>query len=246
MPRPKRWFHVSQDINTDPEFEEICKKFGVGGVRFFLQVMAILERTENHWSLHKNFDLNVLARSCGTKPKIILGSYQLLIDMKWISVGVDGDLNQFIYARNYMKYRGNRAHEKNMDEGGSCSPPYLDLPLPALEENKNRNPPHKSDRDGQKPKSSKTAWPDNFILSPELRAYAVEAGLKDPEGEFEHFRLKCDANGYRYIDWAKAWMAWCRSPLQKRGGTTSVNGFPSKEDSLIANLKKSLEVLVDD
>lgn len=129
MPRPKRWCHISQDINFDPEFERLCKEFGLGGVRFFLQVMSILDKTENHWALHKDFDLNVLARCCGTKPRIILGSYQLLIDMNWISVGVNEGLNQFIYARNYTKYRGNRVHENDMTKQVSCSPPYLPLPL---------------------------------------------------------------------------------------------------------------------
>jgi hypothetical protein len=129
MPRPKRWFHLSQDINSDPEFETLCKNFGLGGVRFFLQVMAILDKTDNHWSLHKGFDLNVLARCCGTKPKKISGSYALLIEMKWISVGVDEDLNEFIFAPNYAKYRGNRVHEKEKVKQVSYSPPYLPLPL---------------------------------------------------------------------------------------------------------------------
>jgi hypothetical protein len=136
MPRPKRWFHVSQDINYDSEFELLCKKFGLGGVRFFLQVMSILDKTDNHWSLHKDFDLNVLARCCGTKPKIILGSYQLLVDMKWISIGVDEDLKQFIFAPNYMKYRGNRVHEKEKVKPGSCSPPYLPFPLKEIHKEK--------------------------------------------------------------------------------------------------------------
>ncbi|MGV7227728.1 MAG: hypothetical protein ACQ9IQ_03620 [Nitrospirales bacterium] len=129
MPRPKRWFHVSQDINFDPEFERLCRECGLSGVRFFLQVMAILDKTENHWSLQKDFNLNVLARSCGTKPKFILSSYRLLIDMNWISVGVDEELNQFIYAPNYLKYRGNKAHENDMTKQVSCSPPSLPFPF---------------------------------------------------------------------------------------------------------------------
>lgn len=35
MPIPKRWFPVSRDINDDPEFEELCNKFGIAGVRIF-------------------------------------------------------------------------------------------------------------------------------------------------------------------------------------------------------------------
>jgi hypothetical protein len=98
--------------------------------------MAILDKTDNHWSLPKDFDLNVLARCCGTKPKIILGSYQLLIEMKWISVGVDEDQKQFIFAPNYAKYRGNRVHEKETVKQVSSSPPYLPFPLKEIHKEK--------------------------------------------------------------------------------------------------------------
>lgn len=129
MPRPGRWCHISQDLNHDPEFERLCEEFGLGGVRFFIQAMAILDKTENHWRVPEDFNPSLLARSCGTKTNIILGSVRLLIDMKWISVGVDSEQNHFIFARNYMKYRGNRAHENELTKQGSTSSPFLTFPF---------------------------------------------------------------------------------------------------------------------
>ena len=59
MPRIKRWFHCSQDLNRDPEFREFAKKFGLAGVRFWSEALAILDRTDNYWNLHKEFDLGL-------------------------------------------------------------------------------------------------------------------------------------------------------------------------------------------
>jgi len=89
MPRIKRWFAVSDDINSDPEFRRFRTLFGAAGLSFWLETLAMLERTDNHWDLHKDFDLLCLAQKCGTKPKNILGAYQYLVDLGWLRVGVD-------------------------------------------------------------------------------------------------------------------------------------------------------------
>ncbi len=108
MARYKRYFPVSHDINLDPEFNHLCQTAGVAGVRFFLQILAMLDKTNNHVCLNSWFNVHLLARLCATKPKMILTSYQLLLDMKWITVGLDDDNNQFIYARNYAEYHRSR------------------------------------------------------------------------------------------------------------------------------------------
>jgi len=123
MPRPKRWFPVSQDILDDAEFKRLCKRFGVAGIRFFLFIMSMLDRTDNHICLHTQFDLGLWAQRIGTTKKQCLNMYQTLLDYCWIKVGVTDDLYMYIYAPNYLKYRGNRAHEKSV----SCSPPFLTL-----------------------------------------------------------------------------------------------------------------------
>jgi hypothetical protein len=150
---PKRWFRVSHDINQDPQFDELCDQFGVAGVRFWLLTLSILNRTGNQWSLHNNqFNLKNLAHSCRTKPKIILSCYQFLIDLKWISVGLDSDLNQIIYAPNYLKYNEtdpstrldyNNQH-KNVDKKGGVPPLAASQrtpPTAVVKKLKNRKPP---------------------------------------------------------------------------------------------------------
>ena len=137
--RPKRWFHMNQDINQDPEFEYFCKKCGLAGVRFFIEAMAILDKTDNHWCLHKNWNMNTLARRCGTQSKQILNSYQTMLELSWIKVATDSEQSMYIYAPNFLKYRGNRVHEHAMTITQSSTPPSL--PFPNLTKPKKERPP---------------------------------------------------------------------------------------------------------
>jgi len=116
MPRIKRWFHLSQEINRDPQFREFAKRFRLGGVRFWLECLAILDRTDNFWDLHKGFDLGLLAASCETKKEVILKSYEHLRDINWLKVGVDINHKLFIYAPKWAEYNQRREDKgTNMD-----------------------------------------------------------------------------------------------------------------------------------
>ncbi len=108
MPSVKRWFHLNQELNRDPEFREYAKKFGLGGVRFWLEALAILDRTDNFWDLRRGFDLGLLAGSCETKRHIIQGSYEHLRDINWLRVGVDPNQKLFIYAPKWVEYNKRR------------------------------------------------------------------------------------------------------------------------------------------
>ena len=147
MPRPKRWFNVSQDINSDPEFDELCLTCGLSGVRLFLEIMAMLERTDNRIKVTTN-GVNFI-RSLGTRiggnARSVEKSLCFMVQKKWLCFGkVSGNFhesfgkvsgkfaetlselsqnNGYIFAPNYLKYKGNRAHEKSV----SCSPPFLTL-----------------------------------------------------------------------------------------------------------------------
>ena len=114
MPRIKRWFHCSQDLNRDPEFREFAKKFALGGVRFWLEVLAILDQTDNYWNLHKGFDLGLLAGSCETKRQIIQRSFEHLKDINWLRVGIDPDQKSFIYAPKWAEYNQRREDKGSM------------------------------------------------------------------------------------------------------------------------------------
>ncbi len=111
MPKVRRWFHCSQGLNHDPEFREFAKKFGLAGVRFWIEALSILDRTDNFWDLQKGFDLGWLAGTCETKKHIIQASYQHLIDVNWLRVGIDVNQKLFIYAPKWSEYNKRREHE---------------------------------------------------------------------------------------------------------------------------------------
>jgi hypothetical protein len=46
MPRIKRWFPVSHDINRDPEMWDLCAKFGDKALRCWLEILSIADRNE--------------------------------------------------------------------------------------------------------------------------------------------------------------------------------------------------------
>src|SRR4051794_5006102 len=46
MPRIKRWFPVSHDINRDPEFCELSRRFGATGIRVWLELLSIADRND--------------------------------------------------------------------------------------------------------------------------------------------------------------------------------------------------------
>jgi hypothetical protein len=102
--RYKRFFPVSHDFNFDPEFNRLCRECGLPGVRFWFQLLALLDKTENQYNAGKELDVRLFSGCCGTKPKMIWTSYRLLLDMKWITSEVDTNKNLIISAPNYMKY----------------------------------------------------------------------------------------------------------------------------------------------
>ena len=54
MPRIKRWFPVSHDINSDPEVIELVDKFNLPGLKIWLQLLSIADR--NDGEVHGNID----------------------------------------------------------------------------------------------------------------------------------------------------------------------------------------------
>jgi hypothetical protein len=46
MPRIKRWFPVSHDINRDPELWDLCAKFGDKALRCWLELLSIADRND--------------------------------------------------------------------------------------------------------------------------------------------------------------------------------------------------------
>lgn len=248
MPTIKRWFHCSQELNRDPEFRVFVKRFGLAGMRFWIEVLAILDRTDNYWNLHTSFDLGILASACESKKAHMLACYEHLTNMKWLRVGVDVENKLFIYAPKWSEYNKRREHDGSMKdtcrEHPGIYPTPTPTPTPKKKEKTLKKESKRKKAQGDQPSSKLlTKWPDGFTLTEDMAQYALERGIRNPQEVFEDFRIKAGARNYRYADWKLAWYAWVRNPLQQK-----MNGHPSdpKTERLKAQYSRLEATLEDD
>ncbi len=62
----------------------------------------------------------------------------------------------------------------------------------------------------------KRVIPDIFLLTQNLKKYALDKGLYENEidGIFEHFKNHHAAKGSLFVDWDRAWFLWVRNELK--------------------------------
>ncbi len=102
MPRIKRWFPVSHDINRDPEMWDLCAKFGEKALRCWLEILSIADRNEGE--IPGQIDsistsVSWAIRCNTTKTRQILNE---IMTLGWIKV--DGGMK----VSNYKKYHVTR------------------------------------------------------------------------------------------------------------------------------------------
>lgn len=118
MPRIRRWFHVSHDINSDPEVWELTEKFGDRGLRAWLEILSIADRNEGlipsqDGLLVKAFSIKL--NTVQTKTKNILRWFE---DRTWLV------RDPVLRVRNYAVFNPSRdAKGKQL-----ASPPILSEP----------------------------------------------------------------------------------------------------------------------
>lgn len=85
MPSPKRWHPVSRDLNEDAELWAFTEEFGDRAIRIWLEVLSILDRTENHWRLNGDW-LGTISRKVRLYPKKVYSSVLWMTKKGWLSV----------------------------------------------------------------------------------------------------------------------------------------------------------------
>lgn len=124
MPRAKRYFPVSHDINEDPEIWELTDLFGDRSLRVWLEVLRILDKNENTLKVcdHTVAALSRKCRQTVAKVRRILGH---AVAKTWLHRGDDtaDDSSYILKASNYAKYHKTSEHKGNQD----VSPPKLTI-----------------------------------------------------------------------------------------------------------------------
>ena len=146
MPVPKRWFPCNRDVNDDPEVWELTKLHGVTGLRMFLEVMSIIDKTENCWQLGGDYVAG-LAHKVGSHRKKVEHILEFMEQKNWIVIKVLPGNYQIYTAPNYWKYHKRR--EPKTDGPGS-SPILSD---PSLSDPSLSVPNHQEKKEIQDPDS---------------------------------------------------------------------------------------------
>lgn len=137
MPVPKRYFHCSQEINSDPELWAFTAEFGDRSLRTWLQILSILDRSANQWRVSGDW-LGTLSRMVRQSVANVSRQIRWLTENEWLLVretAADGSPLVF-EARNWTKY--NRSQEQkgsrtNPDSGtrrGLVGTPSFPTPAP--------------------------------------------------------------------------------------------------------------------
>lgn len=129
MPSPKRWFPVSRDLNDDPELWEFTDTFGDRALRVWLEILAILDKSQNCWRLTDGA-IAAVSRKCRHTVAKVRRIIDWLVAQSWLRVDepMVAPSPQVLSAPNYWKYH--RKPERIGNEHGSGTESDMVPPLP--------------------------------------------------------------------------------------------------------------------
>ena len=122
MPRIRRWFHVSHDINADGEVWELTDQFGVAGLRLWLELLSIADRNEGYIPAMSESTVRQLSIKCNTTQSRVRLVYDFTVTKTWVV----SDPSPRI--RNWALFNPSRGDKKEKQS----SPPTIPSPSPPL------------------------------------------------------------------------------------------------------------------
>jgi hypothetical protein len=114
MPIPKRYFHVSQEINLDPDVWELTEEFGDRALRTWLQILVFLDRSENRWRMTGE-SLKNLSRIVRQQSASISRQVLWMISSGWLAIlerSADGS-PAILMSPNWVKYNRRAEHKRS-------------------------------------------------------------------------------------------------------------------------------------
>jgi hypothetical protein len=170
MPVPKRYFHLSQDINSDPEIWSFTSEFTDRALRTWLQILVFLDKTGNCWRTSGDW-LATLSRTVRQTAANVSRQIEWMIAKGWLRVreaAADGS-PVVLEAPNWSKYnrrQGQKGDASNPNAGAHCDPllsfPTPNLSLPITKKEVAGSPSSKPANDCSKHRSRKLA--DNAFI----------------------------------------------------------------------------------
>ncbi|HEX9446041.1 MAG TPA: hypothetical protein VGA73_18120 [Candidatus Binatia bacterium] len=127
MPRVKRYFPVSQELNDDEEVWEFTGAFGDRALRTWMEILKILDKTENVLRVSPEWFASVSRRVRQT-PANLRRQIVWMEAKGWLAIreaAADGS-PRLLYSPNYSKYHNTR--EPQAGDRGFDKAPLRTLP----------------------------------------------------------------------------------------------------------------------
>jgi uncharacterized protein YdaU (DUF1376 family) len=115
--------------------------------------------------------------------------------------------------KDWCKWQKNHRVRKP-DKAMTVRPMSSRSPSPSPSPSKEREETSKSKH---APGGAKQSFPTSFELSAQMRSFAIDRGVANPDAEFEAFSDHHKSRGNRFTDWVAAWRTWCRNSEKFRG-----------------------------
>lgn len=114
MPVPKRYFHVSQELNHDPELWEFTAEFGDRALRTWMQILVYLDRSANQWRTSGDW-LATLSRTVRQSVANVSRQIRWLSEKGWLTVGeATADGSPLVFAApKWAQYNRRQEHKRN-------------------------------------------------------------------------------------------------------------------------------------
>src|SRR6266481_1643138 len=85
MPRIRRWFAVSDDINADPEVWEMCHQIGEKALRIWLEFLSIAGRNGGELPGDSEELIRLVAGRCQATKRTVSAVYHFALSRLWLS-----------------------------------------------------------------------------------------------------------------------------------------------------------------
>src|SRR3990167_979055 len=141
MPRIKRWFPVSQDINADPEVWAMRHQIGEKSLSIWLEFLSIADRNQGELPGDSEELLRLVSGRCQAAVRTVRAVYQFALSRMWLT----SDLP--LKVTKWGKYHVSRGDKKNTTTSLPSEPSEPSEPIKKI--HKNVSPP----------RHTETVWP---------------------------------------------------------------------------------------
>lgn len=178
-------------------------------------------------------------------PNVVLGWSRIWDELPECSLKSEA----YHYIKGFLEGLGKGFHDAFM----KATPKTLPKTMPKTMPNQEQEQEQESEQEKEKtphikrpPKGTKrqlTEFPNDFILTPTLEAYANTHDIQNPAHTWEHFKAHHLAKGSQFKNWPQAWRTWVLSPIQKNAPQTRKPY--AKGDGTIAAGQELIQTLRD-